>query len=162
MELKKRFSLRKVFIILYSFLLSVYLIVGFLPTKSIYAIDTQLKIPAINLVSDVTILESKNGKLDTPDLIVGSFSRAENKTLLVGHSTTIFENLDKLKINDTVIYKSKLYKVKKRELLEKNEISMRQVLKNESDDTIVLMTCAGEMLENMDATHRLIVTATKL
>jgi hypothetical protein len=28
-------------------------------------------------------------------------------------------------------------------------------------DTLVLMTCAGELLDNGDATHRLIITAVK-
>ena len=41
----------------------------------------------------------------------------------------------------------------------KAKIDMRDVLQAESNDTIVLMTCAGQDLGNKDATHRLIITA---
>ena len=37
--------------------------------------------------------------------------------------------------------------------------SFIDVLQAESNDTIVLMTCAGQDLGNKDATHRLIITA---
>ncbi len=42
---------------------------------------------------------------------------------------------------------------------EKSMISMSELLKADDKETIVIMTCAGESLENGDATHRLIVTA---
>jgi sortase (surface protein transpeptidase) len=38
---------------------------------------------------------------------------------------------------------------------------MKELLKAEDTDTLVLMTCAGELMSNNDATHRLIVTAKK-
>ena len=39
---------------------------------------------------------------------------------------------------------------------------MTEVLSSANIDTLILMTCAGDPLPNQDATHRLLVTATKL
>ena len=42
---------------------------------------------------------------------------------------------------------------------EKSEIDMLKLLKKDENDSIVLMTCAGELYKDGDASHRLIVTA---
>lgn len=160
MELKKRFVFKDVFFKAYIFAFFVYLGFGFLPAvASNYEIDARLEIPVISLASDVTALELEDGKLNTPGLIVGSFSRAENKTLLIGHSTTVFKNLEKISLDDEIIYHDKTYKVVDKILLEKKDISMNKLLRDEKLDTIIIMTCAGELLEGQDATHRLIITA---
>ena len=104
-------------------------------------------------------LQLTNEGLKTPSSIVGSYSKFNNKTLLIGHSTTVFDSLDKVKIGDNVEYSDNNYKVKKIEYLEKAEINMNELLKEDKKDTIVIMTCAGELLENGDATERLIITA---
>ena len=39
---------------------------------------------------------------------------------------------------------------------------MTEILKREEKDTIVIMTCAGELLDGGDATHRFMVTAVAL
>ena len=88
MELKKRLNPKYVFVGLYALFFVAYIIVGLQPAEAAesYEISTNLNISSINLSSDVTNLKLENHKLETPDKIVGSFSRAENKTLLIGHS----------------------------------------------------------------------------
>ena len=163
MELKKRFDFRIVFLSLYMLAFLIYLLVGFLPAEAVnYKIDARLEIPAIGLVSEVTTLDLQERKLNAPDSIVGSYSRAENKTLLIGHSTTAFSSLDKLNLGEEIVYRNKVYRVAGRAMVEKNKISMREILKTEENDTLVLMTCAGELYEDRDASHRLIITAIEL
>ena len=163
MELKKRFNFRNVFFGIYVLSFLVYLTVGFLPAEATnYIVDTKLKIPSINLVSDVTVAKLEDGKLDVPGKIVGSFSQNNNKTLLIGHSTTVFENLDAVKLYDKIIYHDRLFEVTTKTLFKKEEISMNKLLKATEKNTLVIMTCAGELLDNFDATHRLIVIAVEL
>lgn len=163
LELKKRFSFRAVFLSIYIISFLIYIGVGFLPAEAVnYIVDSRLEIPGIDLISDVTTLELRNKTLDTPDFIVGSFSRWKNKTLLIGHSTTVFQNLHKLDLREIILYDDKLYKVVEKKMVEKGKILMSEILKNEENDTLVIMTCAGTLLDNKDSTHRLIITATRL
>ena len=160
MELRQRLDPRVIFTGLYAVLLAIYIIVGLQPVGAAeLEVAAEVSIPAINLTSDVTNLELNGNKLDTPGTIVGSYSQAENKTLLIGHSTTVFRDLDKVKVGDEIDYDGKVYKVLKSETLEKSEIDMRKLLKAADEDTLVIMTCAGELLDGGDATHRLIITA---
>lgn len=162
MELKRGVSIRAIFTIIYIVGFFAYLVGYFVQANGIaYTIDGGLAIPSIDLVSGVTKLELKDHKLDTPDSIVGSFSNHQNKTLLVGHSTTIFSDLHQSKVGDRVIYNNTEYKIAKMEIFKKSDIDMTELLKSENVDTLVLMTCAGEPMGNTDATHRLIVTATR-
>lgn len=161
MELKKTFSLRKVFIILYMVAFLTYIAVGFMPADgTAYTIDGALAIPSIDLVSGVTALELKDHKLNTPDTIVGSYAKNPNKTFLIGHSSTIFKNLYQVNTNDSIFYNNAEYKIVNIEILKKSDIDMSKILKAEEKDTIVIMTCAGETVGEHDASHRLIVTAT--
>ncbi len=163
MELKRRrFDFRKIVTFCYVVAFVIYLIVGLQPAEARqYTISGNLEIPSIELVSDVTTLELNEHKLDTPDTIVGSYSRNTNKTLLIGHSTTVFANLDDVVAGDTIYYNNNKYTVRKVELFQKTDINMSRLLKSEEQETIVIMTCAGQILDNHDATHRLIVTALK-
>lgn len=160
MELKKALDFRKIVMILYFGALVIYLLIGLMPAKAT-ALDvaTEIEIPVVGISSDVTMLRLQNYKLDTPDEIVGAYTRAKNKTFLVGHSTGVFAGLENLKIGDEIIYDLMKYIVKKVEILEKTEISMDKLLLPAEKDTIILMTCAGESLGDRDATHRLIITA---
>lgn len=164
MELKRRSNFRKAFTALYVVAVVVYLVVGFvIPADgTAYTIDGGLIIPSINLVSGVTKLELKDRKLNTPDSIVGSYSRSSNKMFLIGHSTTVFKNLDQVKVDDSIVYNNIDYKVVKMEIFEKSDINMDEVLKGEVEDTLVIMTCAGDPMNEHDATHRLIVTAVRV
>lgn len=161
MELKKRLNLKTVLIGLYAVVFVAYIIVGLKPAEAAqsYEISAELSIPSIDLVSDVTTLHLEDHGLETPDSIVGSFSRAENKTLLIGHSSTVFQNLDKVAVADEITYDDDIYIVKQIEILEKSEIDMSKLLAQADENTLVIMTCAGTDLGNGDATHRLIITA---
>ena len=92
-------------------------------------------------------------------MIVGSYGPNINKTLLVGHSSTVFEELDQLRVDQEINYNDSVYRVTEIKVLRKEEISMTEILSGASVDTIILMTCAGDSLPNQDATHRLIITA---
>ena len=122
--------------------------------------SAELNIPSIGLVSDVTTLELENRELKTPDEIVGSFSRSKNKTLLIGHSSTVFQNLNQIRLNDEIFYNNNKYIVKKITIEEKAAVDMSELLMRADRDTLIIMTCAGTNLGNGDATHRLLVTAT--
>ena len=163
MELKRRFSFRKFFTIIY--IVSFLAYIGFYivsPDGIAYMFDGGLLIPSIDLTSGVTKLELKNNKLDTPDSIVGSYARNTNKTLLIGHSSTVFKNLDQVNVSDTVIYNNIKYAITNVETFKKSDISMSNILKSEEKNTLILMTCAGTPVGEKDATHRLIVTAQEI
>lgn len=160
MELRKHCNPKSVFIGLYVLAFVVYIIFGLQPAKAVdYEISAKLDIPSINLIADVTVLNLTNEGLKTPDTIVGSYSNHENKILLIGHSSTVFRNLNQVKLASTIKYNGKDYQVVEKKTLAKSLVDMSEVLETENDDTLVLMTCAGQMLENSDATHRLMITA---
>ena len=164
MKLRKSIDFRKIAYVLYSFCFAVYLIIGLKPVAQAtnYEISGNLIIPSIGLSSVVTTLRLNDHKLDTPDTIVGSFTKNNNNTLLIGHASTVFYNLDKISLGDEINYETKSYTVIGVEVLSKNEIEMNSLLKAEAQPTIILMTCAGENLGGGDATHRLIVKAQAL
>lgn len=160
MELKRGISFRKIFTIIYIVSFLAYAAFSFVPADgTAYTIDGGLIIPSIGLTSGVTKLELHDHKLDTPDSIVGSYSQNTNKTFLIGHSSTIFKNLYQVKIGETITYNNTDYTITSMEIFKKSDIDMKDVLKAEEKDTLVIMTCAGEVMNETDATHRLIVTA---
>ena len=161
MELRKRFDPRIVFTGAFVILLAIYIIVGLQPAEAVrsYPVSAELSIPALGLKSDVTEIAPEGRTLPTPDAIVGSYSQAANKTLLIGHSTTAFERLAGAKLRDAVEYNGHSYKISKIETRQKASIDMDKILASADEDTIVLMTCAGQLLDGGDATHRLIITA---
>ena len=160
MGIRQSFDIRKFVIISYFSSLFVYVIFGFMPAGAKnYDISGKVSIPAINMFSEVTSLELEGRKLETPDYIVGSYSNAENKTLLIGHRSTIFNKLDEVMIGDSIWFNGQEYIVSDSEIYEKANINMDQLLAREDENTLVVMTCAGKYLDASDATHRLIVTA---
>lgn len=161
MELRKSFDIRKFIIPLYVVGFLIYFVVGLLPAKAVnYEIVGSLEIPQISLVSDVADIKLDNHTLNTPEFIVGRFSRSEDKIFLFGHKSSVFKNLANLQIGDEIIYESMIYRVESMIVKEKSMISLDELLRAEEKKTLVIMTCAGEDLGNGDATHRLIVTAT--
>lgn len=161
MELKKHLNFKYIFIGLYVAFFLAFIIYGVIPTNAVvsYEIDGELSMPSIGLNSGFTKLELGKDGLETPDTIVGSYSKNSNKTLLIGHSTTVFSNLKSVRLGDTFEYNGKTYEVRMIDMVAKNKINMNRVLQSEEKDTIVLMTCAGTLLDGGDATHRLIITA---
>lgn len=162
MELKRRFDFRKIVTTLYIGAFLVYLAAGLIPAEAKhYEISGRLSIPAIGLNSDVTTLELVDHKLETPDTIVGSYNKYSSKTFLIGHSSTVFKNLKYAKVGGLVYYNNAEYEIIKMETLLKTDVNMNALLSPTLNDTIVIMTCAGESVGEKDATHRLIVTALK-
>lgn len=163
MELKQRRDPKKIFVGLYVLAVAIYIVIGLQPAEAVdYEISTRLTIPSISLVSAVTELELDQGNLATPDLIVGSYTQAQNKTLLIGHSTTVFEELDATRLGDIVNYREKSYQIIAKDVFRKSDINMDELLAGSEYDTLVIMTCAGQLLEGGDATHRLILTAVEI
>ena len=161
MELKRHLNFRNAFVAVYFALFAVYLIIGFQPTDAArYSIVTSFSAPEIGISTQVADLSISDGKLDTPSTIAGRYSTSENKVLIIGHSTTVFQDLFETKIGDVLIYDGNSYTVNKIEIREKSTIKMNEVLDAEEVPTIVVMTCAGELYDNGDASHRYMITAT--
>ncbi len=161
MELKKRLNPRIVFVVLYFVAFLAYIIYGLKPAEAseAYVVDNTLNIPSIGLNADVTNLQIEDGELKTPDTIVGSYSKNINKTLLIGHSTGIFQDLVDVKVGDVIYYSGQKYEIDKYIYIEKNAIDMNELLSASKKDTLVIMTCAGTLLDGGDATHRIILFA---
>lgn len=161
--MRRSWDARKIVVVGYFALLLVYLLIGLTPARAAeYEAATEMRISKIGLVTDVVPMQIERGVLTTPDSVVGSYSRALNKTFLVGHSSDVFSGLELVEVGDEIVYDLVSYTVKKVEVLKKSEINMDLLLLPEYKDTIVVMTCAGEMLSGGDATHRLIITAEAL
>ena len=163
MELKQHRNPKGIFVGLYILAVAVYIAIGLQPAEATnYQISGRLAIPSISLISDVTKLELDHGNLATPDTIVGSYTQARNKTLLIGHSTTVFEGLDATNLGDVINYGSKNYQIVAKDVFKKSDINMDELLAESEYDTLVIMTCAGQLLDGGDATHRLILTAVEI
>lgn len=161
MELRQRLNPKYVFIGLYILAFLAYIIYGLQPADAVesYDISGNLRIPSIGLNSDVTTIGLENGELHTPDTIIGSYTRNTNKTLLIGHASTAFENLKNARLGDKIYLDGKEYTIDSINLSVKEDIDMLELLSESPKKTLVLMTCAGDTLEGGDATFRLIVTA---
>lgn len=161
MRLRRRYlDARSVFVIVTMLVTVIYFAVGLSPARATeYEIDATVEIPSIRLNADVTKLSLTDEGLATPDTIAGSYARSENKTLLIGHSTTVFQDLDEVKLGDEIYYDGNKYKVVEISFTRKEDIVMSEILKKEEKDTLILMTCAGTLLDGGDATHRLIIRA---
>lgn len=160
MEIRRRLDPKIIFVGFYVFMFALYLLIGLQPVEATnYEISTEVSVPSIGLVSDVTNLHLENRELKTPSTIVGSFSRAKNKTLLIGHASTVFKDLDRVQIGDEIIYDEDIYIIYSVEIIEKADIEMDKLLVAEEEPTLVVMTCAGTDLGQGDATHRLIISA---
>lgn len=162
MELKRHFDLRIVLTVVYVFLLGIYTL-GILNPAGATEIEVSadLRISSIDLDTGVATLHIKDNKLEAPDTIAGSLVSAQNKILIIGHSSTVFTNLNQIGLGDNVDYDYVNYRVVSIETLEKSKVHMDRIMRGEEQETLVLMTCAGEDLGGGDATHRLIVTAVK-
>lgn len=143
-----------------SIMLPIYLFIGLQPAPIANAESLpQLEIPSISLKTPVATIELVDRQLTAPSTIAGVYHSAPNKTFIIGHSSTVFKHLDQVQTNDTFTYDGKLYTISHIETLLKSDINMSDILRAASEDTIIIMTCAGQSLPHQDATHRLIVTA---
>ncbi len=160
---KKRHNFRLIATCIYAAFFAVYLYIGFQPVNSAhYEIIGQIDIPAINVSSQVANITLDDKTLTSPNDIVGAYSANPSKTLLIAHSTTAFRNLKNIGLGYQIIYKNQSYLVTNIQILAKADINMQDILSSTNHSTIILMTCTGTLLNNNDATHRLIVTAEKI
>ena len=86
----------------------------------------------------------------------------KSQTTLSASFISIFTNLEDLEVGDTIYYGTNRYIISLEEIRDKEDINMKELLKNTGFEKITLMTCAGELLEDQDATKRLIITAEKV
>ena len=141
----------------------VYLFIGLQPATAVDPVELNydsLNIANINLKTPVQPLSlNDNHELIAPATIAGSFSNHQNKTLIIGHSSTVFKQLNQTKIDNQIVYANSSYTITNITTVEKAKINMNSLLSATDQPTIILMTCAGEPLGNQDYSHRLIVTA---
>ncbi len=170
MEVRKRNKLLYVAIFTaYAVFAFAFFTIGLQPVRSAEAVyaeestiaDSTLEIPSINLSAPVMQSTLTDNVLSVPDQIAASYSSSTNKTLIFGHSSTIFKDLNSVKIGETATYNDKTYQITAITEKPKAEISMSEILAPATKDTIILMTCSGELIPNSngDHTHRLIITA---
>lgn len=131
----------------------------FLPKPVDASSDERLFIPSIGLIARVTDIERDGNTLKSPDYIAGAYHATNHKTVLIGHSSTIFNNLHNIRLKDKFTFDNKSYTVVKTEILEKALIDMNEVVAETEKNTLILMTCYGESLGGQDFSHRFIVTA---
>ncbi len=146
----------------FAIMLPIYIFIGLQPIPTANADSLpHLDIPSINLSTPITTITLTDGRqLISPATIAGVYEAAENKLFVIGHSSTVFNKLYRVKVNDIIGYNGKQYLIRELRTLQKSDINMGQILQSETEPTIIIMTCAGTPLPNQDATHRLIVTAT--
>lgn len=138
---------------------SLFIIIGCQPTATDAVNYPELSIASIDLDSPVEPITPVERKLEAPTSIAGAYSQNNNKTLIIGHSTTVFQNLHNVKIGEELTYGNRIYQIINTEVVLKQDVNMKEILKGANRDTLIIMTCAGELLQNQDATHRLLVTA---
>lgn len=154
-------TVKVVTVIFFLIFLPIYILIGINPAFSMdYSEYPTLTIPEINLTTPVANLKLEDHQLIAPATIAGSYSQNPNKILLIGHSSTVFQDLDQLSTDSYLSYDGNTYQVQSTTIVAKSDISMTDILAASNVKTIVIMTCAGEPLPNQDATHRLIITAT--
>ena len=124
--------------------------------------EAYLSIRAINLATPVVRIELVNRTLNAPQYLAGAYHAHDNKTLIIGHSSTIFNQLHQLKIGDYIDYEAGTYRITDLSTQVKEDISMSSILRDEASPTLILMTCAGKPLGGMDFSHRLIITAQRV
>lgn len=159
-------SLRAIKVFLAGFFLimvPVFFYIGFQPVSTTEALSYEaLTINSIDLETPVAPLQLEDHQLTAPAKIAGVYSQNPHRSLIIGHSSTVFQDLEQITVGADIIYAEKTYTVTQVETLPKSEISMQNILASSETDTIIIMTCAGNPLPEQDATHRLIVTATSV
>ena len=157
-------------VVFYLLALPAFIIIGLQPadtsaevrSSEISQAEEYLEIHSIGLSTPVIKTKISHNILNAPQYLAGAYHAHDNKTLIIGHSATIFENLHDVSLGDLVDYEDGTYRVSDITTKAKADISMSEILKDEPAPTLILMTCAGEPLDGMDFSHRLIITAEKL
>lgn len=143
--------------------LPIYLYVGFQSTSHVEAVSYPiLEIPSISLSTPVEPLSLENHELISPATIAGSYQRFENKLFIIGHASTVFQNLNQVQEGDLISYDGNTYQIFLLETVAKSDIDMSSIIGNTPTPVMIIMTCAGTPLPGQDATHRLLVYASKI
>ena len=158
-----RWSKRTVRIFTVAFFLimvPIYLYIGFQPNLSIEALSyPSLIIEDLKLETPVAPIELEDRELKAPATIAGVYSPSENKHFIIGHSSTVFKSLYRLRAGAKLTFNNITYQVTEISTVRKTDVDMNTILSPSDSGTIIIMTCAGEPRPNQDATHRLIITA---
>lgn len=153
-------TLRVFFVMLFMILAPFYFFSGIQPVSSIEATSyPELSLPSIGLNTPVAPLEMTDRQLIAPATIAGSYSQAENKQFIIGHSSTVFQTLSQSQLYQHIYYNDIEYTITNIETLAKADVDMNAILSASEVETLVIMTCAGTPLPGQDATHRLVITA---
>ena len=168
-RIRTHFTRKRVAVGLFVFYLvaiPVYLYIGLQPSGAMaaYAEEARgatgsLEIPRISLSAPMSDVSLDGRTLTAPDYIVGRYVAHKNKVLVMGHSSTIFQRLKEVEIGDEFHYDDEQFVIISKEIRAKADISMKEILQDESEPTLVLMTCAGEHVTGQDYSHRLIMYA---
>lgn len=160
---KARFrGLRIAFMAAYLFTLGFYLYHGFQPYQVGASAPERLFIPSIGLSTPVDDIAKIGPALEVPEVIAGAYSENTHKTLLVGHSNTVFTRLKELQTGASLTFDRQNYLVTSVTVKAKSEIDMSEILAPTPEPTLILMTCTGQHLSGHDYSHRLIITAQKV
>lgn len=153
-------AIKVILVALVFIILPVYLYVGMQPAVSLDVSSYPvLKVDSIALTTPVAPVELEDHQLTAPATIAGVYQQQIHKQLIIGHSSTVFQNLHNVVLGDRITYAENEYIVTDVKTLAKSDIIMYDILASTPEDTIIIMTCAGESLPNQDATHRLLITA---
>ena len=131
----------------------------FMPKSADASSEERLYIPSIGLIARVRDIERTGNQLISPDTIAGAYQPTNHKTVIIGHSSTVFKDLKNVSSADTLTFDNKSYKITSREIIEKNSVDMGQIISETDTPTLILMTCYGEPLGGQDYSHRLVLTA---
>lgn len=134
----------------------------FIPQIADASSEERLFIPKIGLIARVKDIERQGNQLIAPDTIAGAYKATTHKTVIIGHSSTIFKNLKNLSGNETFTFDNRTYTITNLEILEKRDVDMAEIVSETEKNTLVLMTCYGEPLGGQDYTHRLVITAEEI
>ena len=148
-----------VFGVLYFAAIVGFVAYAFLPKPVDASSEERLFMPSIGLIARVSDIERTGNQLIAPDEIAGAYQPTIHKTVIIGHSSTIFRDLNKLGDEDKFTFDGREYKTVSREILPKNLVNMEEVVSETEKYTVILMTCAGESLGGHDYSHRLVITA---
>ena len=144
---------------LYLLFFSAFLYFGLQPAPVDASATSHLSIPSIQLDTPVETVSKQGRKITVPEVIAGAYSENPNKTLLLGHSNTVFQHLKDLQIGQQITFDNHNYTIKSIDVKQKGDIRMSEILSESDTPTLILMTCAGEHLSGHDYTHRVIITA---
>ena len=134
----------------------------FAPKAADASSEERLFMPSIGLIAQVKDIERTGSKLIAPEKIAGAYKPTNHKTVIIGHSTTVFKDLKNIKDDSEFTFDHKKYKITDIEIVEKRFVNMEEIVSETEKYTVVLMTCYGESLGGQDYSHRLVITAEEI